>query len=158
MHPNVVSCDKNHSIDITQVWAEVWELYLNGEKWWFEHSDNISETILNHQRAAVDYDPIIESLIFWNGGDFSAEQSDYSYAEKYTVPSLVYLAKGQNPLDKNLQRPTGKEIKKVRDFLIERGIFSAKYDGYFCFKLATKNQIIDCEARKNSFDPEICVF
>jgi hypothetical protein len=151
---NVVSCDKHHNVDMNQVWREIWELYINGARWWFEVGDDIAETILRHQRAAVDQDPIIEALIIWNGGDFSASQSEYPFSDKFTVPQLVLIAKNQNPLDKTLPRPTRKEIKCIRDFLSERGIFSAVYDGYSSFKFATKNKIREFESEKNNVKNE----
>lgn len=30
----IISCDGLHNIDMQQVWAQVWDLYIKGEQWW----------------------------------------------------------------------------------------------------------------------------
>lgn len=138
---NVISCEKNHNVEVVQLWAEIWQVYVSGARWWFNPTDDIYNTILEQQRSAVDHDPIIERLISWNGGAFTPEQSNYCYAERYSVSDLINFANGINPNEKNYQKPNRKEISNVKNYLIESGIYSGKYDGCFKFKFATKNKI-----------------
>ncbi|MFZ2170546.1 MAG: VapE domain-containing protein [Methylococcaceae bacterium] len=48
----ILGTDPNHSINMQQLWAEVWQLYLSGERWWFsaEEALQVEERNAGHMQ------------------------------------------------------------------------------------------------------------
>jgi hypothetical protein len=142
----ITKCEKNHNVDMAQVWAEVWGLYVGGEKWWFDSDDSMAGEILKRQQNAMNYDPVIEELIVWNGGDCVPCEALSIVAKKYTVKELieeirkpevqsVYTAKSAKPV-------TTKEQAAVRAYLIGRGFKYKKTMGVYKFTILRNSEKI----------------
>lgn len=134
----ITHCDKNHDVDMGQVWAQVWHEYLNGAKWWFDKDDALSVEIKSHQDGAMNHDPIIEEFIQWYGGEPVPVDSSNAPFKKYTVKQLVQAVKGDKILPNGTHVEcvvTAREMDKLRAYLTQRGFKSKKSDGVMKFDI-----------------------
>lgn len=63
----VIECDSinhEHEIDMQQVWAEVFEAYKKGEKWWLDGDEMTMLNESNEEYRVID--PVEEKLGVWN--------------------------------------------------------------------------------------------
>lgn len=117
----VVSCDKHHSVDMQQVWAQMWHEYLNGARWWFEKDDVLMDEVISKQRGAMDYDPIIEKFLTRFGEIDLTKASNCAMTLSEILSEILPTVKIDGV--KKLERePSKTEQGKLRHFLIERGV------------------------------------
>lgn len=134
----ITNCDKNHDVDMAQVWAQIWAEYLSGVKWWFDKDDAMADEIKAHQDGAMNHDPIIEDFIQWYGGEPAPDDTDKAPFKKYTVKQLVQAVKGDKLLPNGTHVEcvvTSREMDKLRAYLSLRGFKSKKSDGVMKFDI-----------------------
>jgi hypothetical protein len=135
----ITHCDKHHTVDMAQVWAEVWGLYIRGEKWWFDATDEIAVEVLSHQRGAMHHDPIIEEFIQWNGGEPDPLASDTTPFRRFTVKQLVEQIRPVVTINgfKGECKVSNRDLATLRAYLNERGFKATKSDGVMKYKITT---------------------
>ena len=140
----ITNCDNNHAVDMTQVWAEVWGLYIGGEKWWFDKNDSIASDILAHQRGAMNHDPIIEEFILWNGGEPTPDDTHKLPFKKYTVKGLIQTIRGEKVSFGGSHIEcvvTARDMDKLRAYLNERGFIPQRIGGVMKYSLCRDYEV-----------------
>ena len=113
----ILNCDKHHTVDMQQLWAQVWHQYLNGVKWWYDADDAMLSEVIRHQRDSMDYDPIISKLIAWYGGELTpTAPSDLHIPNQMTV---LEICRAFAPWEREV---TKTQMGAVRSYLKERGL------------------------------------
>lgn len=135
----ITHCDKHHTVDMAQVWAEVWGLYTGGEKWWFDATDAIAGEVLAHQRGAMNHDPIIEEFIQWNGGEPDPLAPDTMPFRRFTVKQLVEQIRPVPTINgfKGECKVSNRDLATLRAYLNERDFKATKSDGVMKYKITT---------------------
>ncbi len=148
----ITNCDKNHDVDMAQVWAQIWAEYLNGAKWWFDKDDALFDEIKAHQDGAMNHDPIIEEFIQWFGGEPSPVLSDAPF-KKYTVKQLVQAVKGDKLLANGTHVEcviTAREMDKLRAYLNLKGFVPSRIHGVQKFSITRVYDITEFERQKQN--------
>lgn len=155
----ITHCDKNHDVDMRQVWSQVWHEYLNGVKWWFDKDDEVSVEVKSHQDGAMNHDPIIEEFVQWYGGEPLPDDSSKAPHKKYTIKQLVQAVKGDKALPNGTRvkcEVNAREMDKLRAYLTQRGFKSKKSDGLYKFDIISAYESREFErqeqARRNYED------
>ncbi|WP_186138303.1 MULTISPECIES: VapE domain-containing protein [Burkholderia] len=101
----VMSVDPGHGVDMQQFWAEVFEWYKSGERWWLE-SDEESK-LEDSNSSHTQTDPVEELIMGRYAGAIGGG------AHKSMTASEVLLAIGyERPTQKQLQE-AGKALRKL---------------------------------------------
>lgn len=75
--PHAITLPQNAGIDVTQVWAQAWHLYLSGVQWW---PTDTQESVIQATRNAVeqDHETAVGERLFEYFGECSAERKALS--------------------------------------------------------------------------------
>lgn len=133
----VIKCDWNHSVDMQQVWAQMWHEYLNGARWWLVDGDSVLSEVLEHQRGAMDYDPIVEKFLKVFGEPDNSKEPNCSMSLSEILFEILPVVKIDGV--KKLEREPSKiERSKLRGFLKERGVKEISVKGNYKYKFFNK--------------------
>jgi putative DNA primase/helicase len=104
----VTACNSLHTIDIQQLWAQVWCLYLEGVQWWCTKE---LETMLEerHDRHA-EINPIHEMI----AEVFDIEKVEKSFDSKHYTATRILIEAG-------IKEPKLGQTKFVNSYLKKRG-------------------------------------
>lgn len=108
----VTALNYNHGIDTQQLWAEVYEWFINGDQWWLDREEEKTLEAVNEQHAQID--PIEEMIL--SRFDWSSYR-DTAYT-RMTASEVVELIgvpitpSNTTKCGKILRKLTGSEPKK----------------------------------------------
>jgi putative DNA primase/helicase len=90
-----VSLNYEHKIDIQQLWAQVYQLYLSGERWYFNKTEEEELTNSNWIfEQPNEIDDLIRSVFDW--GNFDADL-DRGICDYLTSAEVLRLCKIEQP-------------------------------------------------------------
>lgn len=121
----ITACDYLHNIDMQQLWAQVWELYIGGQQWWCTTE---LETMLESRHNKHSETNSIAELI--------NEQFDVSSVEKGELCQHYSITKVLNTC--GVPVPTNQQMKSAKDYLEKCGFNVVHKSGVKGYWLAMK--------------------
>lgn len=118
----ILACDGFHTIDMQQLWAEVFELYKNGAIWWM--SKELEELVKIHHEAHTETNIIAELL------HEHFNLSDTHGLQRYSITRILNMC--------GVGSPSQKQITQARAELEKHGFSETKYCGIKGYKLNLK--------------------
>lgn len=100
----VTRLNYEHDIDLQQLWAEVYEWYMSGERWWLNHED---EMLLEAENDKFKSMSLVEMSI---REGFKWELHDTSSRTKMSIKQILNEIGFEKPSDKDIS--TAREIVK----------------------------------------------
>jgi len=121
----IIACDSLHTIDMQQLWAQVWQLYLDGLQWWCTKE---LETMLEerHDRHA-EINPIHEMI----AECFDIEKVEKSFDSKHYTATRILTECG-------IKDPKMSQVKFASEYLKRCGFVPIKSHGIMGFWLAKR--------------------
>ncbi len=111
----ITGCNNRHNLDLQQMWAQVWDLYIGGSQWW---CDDELEKMLESRHARHTEKSSIHELIE-DKFDITPEKDERSH--HLTITRILANA--------GIPTPTNKELKQARDFLEKKGFKEMQTNG-----------------------------
>ncbi len=105
---SVIECNYQHEIDMQQLWAQVWELYVSGSQWW---CDTELETLLEsrHEKHA-ETNPIHELI----SDKFDIQQTEKDERSQHLSITRILANAG-------IGTPNNQQVKQAKEFLEKCG-------------------------------------
>ena len=127
----VIQCLPNE-LDMQQVWAQVWELYLSGHQWWC--SGELNTLLAIQQREHSEESPIGEAIASVFNINEPARRTDVNYEFKHLTVSKILNECGIHQLTK-------KDLSEARAYLDRQGFKQIAIDvrGYWITKDGKKD-------------------
>lgn len=105
---SVIGCNPNHNIDMQQLWAQVWELYISGSQWW---CDEALESLLKSRHAKhTETNPIHELI---------SDKFELSNIEK--TDTSQHLSITRILANCGIPTPNNQQVKQAKEFLEKCG-------------------------------------
>jgi len=112
----ITNCDHLHGINLQQLWAQVWDLYVGGSQWWCTTE---LEQLLESRHEKHSETSSISELI--------NDKFDVSSPEK--TETMQHLSITRILANCGIPTPTNSQIKQARDYVEKCGFINRKIDG-----------------------------
>lgn len=116
----ILSCNKDHDIDLQQLWAQMLQGYLNGNQWWLTPEQDLLVSQVQERHRPVS--AVAESLSF--KFDFINKSGREQF---FSATSALIACK--------FPKPTAGELKEARAFIEAQGIERKKVNGTWGYYL-----------------------
>ena len=112
----VTACDSLHAIDMQQLWAQVWTLYLNGRQWWcdFELEEMLKERHERHSETAPVDELIAEA--------FNIEKVERGFSHRHYTATRILIECG-------IKEPKAQQASIANSYLKKLGFRQVQADG-----------------------------
>ena len=121
----VLACDSSHDIDMQQLWAEVWKLYLDGEQWWC--SSELEQMLVERHDRHTEINPIHEMI----ADVFDVEQVEKNFDSKHYTATKILTECGIRDMKTT-------QVKFVNEYLKRCGFEQFAYKGVRGFWLVKR--------------------
>ncbi len=121
----VLACDSLHTIDMQQLWAQVWQLYLDGEQWWC--NGELERMLVERHDRHTEINPIHEMI----ADIFDVEQVEKNFDSKHYTATKILNECG-------IKDPKTAQAKIVGEYLKRCGFNQIKSNGIMGFWLVKR--------------------
>jgi predicted P-loop ATPase len=112
----VTACDSLHTIDMQQLWAQVWQLYLDGAQWWC--SKELESMLEERHERHAEINPVHEMI----AECFDIEKVTKSFDSKHYTATKILAECG-------IKEPKTSQAKIINEYLKSRGFSSVQCNG-----------------------------
>jgi putative DNA primase/helicase len=112
----ITGCDYLHNVDMQQLWAQVWELYIGGQQWWC--TDELEKMLESRHEKHSEVNPIVELI----NDKFDMEKTQRLETSQHLSITRILANCG-------IPTPTKTQINNAKDYLKKCGIFDSKTNG-----------------------------
>jgi putative DNA primase/helicase len=126
----ILACDYLHTINMQQLWAQVYSLYLGGAEWWC--SRELEQMLVEHHDRHAEINPIHEMI----ADVFDIEKIEKSYDFKHYTATKILTECG-------IKDPKMAQVKFVSEFLKKCGFTDVKSSGIKGFWLKKRDFVPD---------------
>jgi putative DNA primase/helicase len=126
----ILACDYLHTINMQQLWAQLWSYYLNGYQWWC--SKELEQILVEHHDRHAEINPIHEMI----AEVFDIEKIEKSYNFKHYTATKILTECG-------IKDPKMAQVKFVSEFLKKCGFNDIKSHGIKGFWLKKRDFVPD---------------
>ena len=125
----VLACDSSHTINMQQLWAQVWQLYLNGEQWWC--GGELEQMLVERHDRHTEINPIHEMI----ADVFDVEQVEKNFDSKHYTATKILTECGIRDMKTT-------QVKFVNEYLKRCGfdqVMCKGVRGFWLVKLPPKS-------------------
>jgi len=122
----VLACDSLHTINMQQLWAQVWQMYLDGEQWWC--SKELETMLIERHERHAEINPIHEMV----AEVFDIEQIEKTFDSKHYTATKILTECG-------IKEPKQNQAKFVNEYLKQRGYLQVQHKGIIGFWLVKRS-------------------
>lgn len=112
----VTACDSLHTIDMQQLWAQVWTLYLNGRQWW---CDSELEEMLKERHERHSETTPVDELI---AETFNVEKVEKGFGHRHYTATRILIECG-------IKEPKAQQASIANAYLKRLGFRQVQNDG-----------------------------
>jgi putative DNA primase/helicase len=121
----VTACNSLHTIDMQQLWAQVWCLYLEGVQWWC--SEELKSMLEERHDRHAEINPIHEMI----AEVFDVEKVEKAFESKHYTATRILIECG-------IKEPKPVQVKFVSGYLKKCGFLPIKSSGIIGFWLVKR--------------------
>jgi predicted P-loop ATPase len=112
----VLACDSLHTIDMQQLWAQVWHCYLEGWQWWC--SGELEELLHERHERHSETNPTLEKV----ARVFNVERTEKGIEHKHYTATDILIQAG-------FREPSQQQAKYVNEYLKKCGFTQLQWGG-----------------------------
>ena len=112
----VTACDSLHTINMQQLWAQVWTLYLNGRQWWCDFE--LEEMLKEHHERHSETTPVDELI----AEAFNIEKVERGFGHRHYTATRILIECG-------IKEPKAQQASIANAYLKKLGFRQVQADG-----------------------------